>query len=266
MNINVEKHLCSNNKMNMAISRITESINSGKKVVVYGYHDLDSVMGISLLLLLIKYFNGKVEYFIPSNEHANEISKEEINGNCKFIDADLILTVGVGYKPYKCSDIGIDIISTNFNDYEDYNNLKAISCYKLGEAICNYYGTTTVKKYLDLVMIGTIYQNINLTSDIKDLIGQGCRKINNTNNIGIKALLKENNIESISYEKISDVVYSLVKKSKAVSKIDNAKIAVELFTTCDKYRALQIAKYFNKGEKQENVFLKEIIINNLNKL
>ena len=47
--------------MNKAIERLVTAINNREKIVIYGGCDVDSICGISSLLLILKYLNAEVE-------------------------------------------------------------------------------------------------------------------------------------------------------------------------------------------------------------
>ena len=52
--------------MKDALYRIIKAINEREKIVIYGFYDVDSITAISLLMLVLKFVNADVEYFIPS--------------------------------------------------------------------------------------------------------------------------------------------------------------------------------------------------------
>jgi single-stranded DNA-specific DHH superfamily exonuclease len=54
------------------------------------------------------------------------------------------------------------------------------------------------------------------------------------------------NINGISVESVHKLARSITPTTNVIGKMDNAKIAVELLTTTDGYRAEQIAKYLIK--------------------
>ena len=53
--------------MSESVERLSKAINNREKIVIYGYYDVDGITAVSLLLLLLKYLNADVEYFIPES-------------------------------------------------------------------------------------------------------------------------------------------------------------------------------------------------------
>lgn len=265
--------------MKIALNRIVKAINEREKIVIYGYHDFDSVCAISLLMLVLRFVNSDVEYFIPSKyiEDRN-LNKEDIEDNILCLGANLIITVGCGVKSKEeleiCKDNNIDVIVTDYHDYilNDDNcitiNTAQPQCnypfkeftacsliYKFVEVIADYYKISSIKKYLDLVMMGIITTGIEITDENKFFVDEGFKRLEVTNNYGVIALMKEHqknygHIMKFYDEGIKELLPKMISKGNP----DNARILVELFTTNDSYRAKQISKYLYKElmRRQEN--------------
>lgn len=262
-----------------AIERLSKAINNREKIVIYGYYDVDGITSVSLLLLLLRYLNADVEYFIPENvDMDREISYEVIKNHIKFLGANLVITVGCGINSVTevelCKNLGIDVIITDYRDVIDkipsaivinprqdqcqypFKNFSGAGVtYKLAEAIARYYRVKCASKYLDLCMLGTISSEVPIVEENKILVEEGILHLCKTNNYGIKALIKENNVFDINQAAAYKLAFTVIPRINAVGRMDNARIAVELFTTDDEYRARQIAKYLIKEvDINKNVF------------
>lgn len=264
--------------MEDAVQRIIKSINQRKKIVVYGYNDLDSIMAVSLLLLLFRYLNGDIEYFVPgSREVCKGLSIGDIENYIKYFDTDVIITVGCGVDSLEtyelCRKYSIDIVTLDTTKVEnhvknvDNHNIiinpnqdgcsypfKELSisgvAFKFAEAISDYYKMTSVNKYLDLVTIGTISSKVQVSGENEFIIHEGMEKIKETNNYGIKAFLYEyNNSYKIKYA-AHEFIDILSKVFSNCEDINVSRIIVELLTTCDSYRAKQISKYLYREMKR----------------
>lgn len=256
--------------MKDAIIRIIHAVNNREKIVVYGYGDVDSICGISILLLLLKYLNADVEYFIPDEmENQFGIGKVALNDFIKYLGADVMITVGCGSNSAEeiilARNMGITVIVTDNHKEIDYGiqtlviNAKNKTCrypfkylsavgtvFKLCEAISMYYKMKRVYKYLDLAMLGTISSAETMDGENKSLIDTGIDSIMSTNNYGIQALLKINKITEVDRTIAAKLTSSIIPRKSSLKNMDNARIAIELFTTRDSYRAVQIAKYLKK--------------------
>lgn len=254
--------------MEIALKRVVRAINNREKIVIYGYYDLDGITSIALLLLVFKYLNADVEYFVPNVMSSNyDINSEDVNNNIKALGAKLLITVGCGSSSASqikmCNNLGIDVIVIDYHEVKETTeeliiNPKQVNCnyefkflsasgvaYKLVQAIAGYYKMKSVNKYLDLVMLGTVAQGAPIIGENKFIVEEGINQLKKTNNYGINALKKIYNLNDGNESDIFDLVNKIVSTRALEGRVDNARIAVELFTTSNKYRAGQIAKYLN---------------------
>lgn len=258
------------NGMHKALDRVITAINNREKIVICGYYDFDSIAGISTLFLVLKYLNADVEYFIPDDINNDYIiSGEAINDHIKYLGASLLITVGCGsnsiFAIKQAKQLSIDVIVTDYHEiienYEEalvINPLNEICRYpnkdlsgsgvvfKLCEAISDYYSMKYIYKYTDLVMLGTVSSNLPLVGENKTILDIGLSHLKNTHNYGLKALIKICDINEINIETTSSLVRKFIPMGKTRHRVNDARIAVELFTTKDSSRAEQIAKYLNK--------------------
>jgi len=267
------------NGMKDALERIVKAVNNGEKIVIYGYHDIDGVTAVSVLLLVLKYLNADVEYLISDQIEGDFcFDSKNAKDHFKFLGASLVITVGCGSNSVSnmesCRSNGIDIIVTDNHDFEEishetilinprqrncaypFKNLTAAGVvYKLSQAISLYYRMKCINKYLDLVMIGTISKKPPLIDENKIIIDQGLCHLSFTNNYGLKAIMKVNKIEGVNYDVVVHLINNNLNSVNNARGVDNARIMVELFTTSSSDRAEQIAKYLKKQIKQKQVNL-----------
>ncbi|ADL51816.1 DHH family phosphoesterase [Clostridium cellulovorans] len=253
-----------------ALERVVAAINNQEKIVIYGYYDVDGITSVSMLLLMLRYLKADVEYFIPETANANrEIQYEVVKNHIKFLGADLILTIGCGINSYNqvelCKELGIDVVIIDNRSIENIVpktitiNTKQKDCsypfkdlsgagmaYKFIEAVGIFYQIKSITKYLDLCMLGTISSDVPLLDENKTLVELGISHLCDTKNHGINALIEENNVYSINEAAAYKLAFTVIPRINAIGRMDNARIVVELFTTDDKYRAKQIAKYLIK--------------------
>jgi single-stranded DNA-specific DHH superfamily exonuclease len=254
--------------MSKALERTVRAINEREKIVIYGACNVDSICGVSLLILMLKYLNADVEYFIPDTLEAEcKMNSEVIENHIKFLGAGLIITVGCCSESSKqaelCKELGMDVIELCNKSYSESKNIvinpnqqgclykfKCLSssglAFKLSQAISMYYNMKCSGKYIDLAMLGTLSTGVPVIEENNIIVNEGLKHLSKTNNYGIKALIKVQNIIEFNVENSLSLVFSITPTINAIGKMDNARIAVELFTTTDSYRAEQIAKYLNK--------------------
>ncbi|MCD3216660.1 delta(24)-sterol C-methyltransferase [Clostridium botulinum C] len=270
----------SSTEVKKALNRITKAVNEREKIVICGSYDLDGITSVSLLMLILKYLNADVEYYIPDTLEKSDIFNcNVIENHITLLGASLIITVGCGINSVEevelCRNLGIDVIITDYHkpkinipntivinpnrkdgiySFENFNAVGIV--YKLACAIAENYHMKCVEKYLDLVAIGIASSNVPLVGETLDMLEKGMSYMVNTNNHGIKAITKINNIKKIDFLTLKEICNIVMPKVNAVGRMDDARIVVELFTTSDSERAKRIAKYINKKKECE---LKKVI-------
>lgn len=270
--------------MEKALERIVKAVNEREKIVIYGCYDVDSITAISLLMLVSKYLNADVEYFVSNNiDDKFDINSDEVKNYIKLLGTKLIVTVGCGINSISqvelCRRLGIDVIITDYHKCKDtlpdtvvvnpnqkkcnypFKDLAAVGvAFKLSQAISMYYQMKYISKYLDLVTLGTVFHGVNLYGENRIMVEEGLSHFNCTNNYGLKALLKVYNINSIDLFNIYNLAQNIISSMKCKRTVDNARIAVELFTTSSMDRAEQIAKYLkNETLGSENMLYKSFL-------
>lgn len=249
-----------------ALNRIVSAVNNREKIIIYGHYDLDCITGVSLLILILRYLNADVEYYIPSEIDDNyEVNKYIVDNHIKILGATLMITVGCGINSYDtveyCKNLGIDVIITDFRKNKgkvpntcvltntqcmEYNSTAVGVAFRLAKEIANYYKINCVHKYMDLVMLGTVSRDVEIVGENRDFVIEGVKRLKVTNNYGLKALMKVHKIFKIDIKTIYKLVTTAIPTVNPVGKMDNARIVVELFTTSNSYRAEQIAKYLKR--------------------
>lgn len=252
--------------MSKALERTVKAINEREKIVIYGACNVDSICSVSLLLLVLKYLNADVEYYIPNTtEHNYRINSEVLKNHINFLGASVIITVGCEMESDDqleyCNELGIDIIIMNTTKsqqeldtiivnpnqrgclykFKDMSNVGL--SFKLTQAISMYYDMKSIDKYIDIVMLGTIAAKVPLVDENYMWVTEGLKYLLKSNNYGIKALIKIHNIFNVDSDTAMNLILAVTPTANAIGKMDNARIAVELFTTSDALRAEQIAKY-----------------------
>ncbi len=99
-------------------------------------------------------------------------------------------------------------------------------------------------KLLEFVAMGTVCDVVDLIDENRIIVKEGLERINNTTNIGLKALIKATGLENKTISTYS-LGFILGPCINASGRLDNAEIAVELFLTKD----------YNKAEIYANSFI-----------
>jgi single-stranded-DNA-specific exonuclease len=251
--------------MEKAILRIEKAIAFSEKILVYGDYDVDGTTAVSVVYGFFKDYhpNDKIEYYIPDRYNegygisTQSIDYAESNGFTLIIALDCgIKSVDkIAYANAK----GVDFIICDHHlpgaelpaaiavlDPKRVDcgyPFKELSGCGIGFKLIQAYTEKNdipfekVSRYLDLVAISIACDIVHINGENRVLAYLGLQKINTDPCIGVKMLMEV--AGKTSNYSISDVVFLLGPRINAAGRIDDAKHAVELLSTCDEATARQ---------------------------
>jgi len=211
------------NDMDKAVDLIVSAINQGKKLRIIGDYDVDGVTSTFILVKGLSSLGAKVDYAIPDrvkdgygiNEHLIECAKNDA--------IDLIITCDNGIAAFdalnKAKEYGIDCIVTDHHEvpYSEHNgeivynypnacaiiNPKrhdstypftgicgAMVAYKLITALSTRLSLDgeVMKELREMAGLGTVCDIMELTDENRVIVKKALWDMNNSRNIGIRAL------------------------------------------------------------------------------
>ncbi len=271
------------NDMSKAVESIADFILKNKKICIYGDYDVDGITSVSVLYKYLKNFTDKVGYFIPDRfSQGYGVNKNAID---KIIDEkyDLIITVDTGISAVDEIDYanksGLGVIVTDHHECQErlpnaiavinpkrkddkypFSKLAGVGVvYKLICALDEYYNTNYSDNYIDLVAVGIIADIMPLLDENRYIVKAGIDKISKNPNMGLKCLIDicsvGNNLTSAS------IGYAISPRINAAGRLDNAEIAVKLFTENDQQSAYKIAEYLCELNAKRQAIENEIMQN-----
>mgnify|MGYP000927215404 CR=1 FL=1 len=253
--------------MDIAVKMILDSIDNKEKIRISGDYDQDGNSAILTLYNGLSKFNANVDYVIPNRIKDGYGINERIVREAKEDNVDLIITCDNGisaFEPIKLAkELGMEIIVTDHhglgyienNEEKEYLlpeadavlNPKRWDCdypfkelcgagvaFKLIQGIYLKKGVPMEEAYelLEFVAMGTVCDVVDLINENRIIVKEGLERINNTSNIGLKALIKATGLEdkTINTYSLGFIIGPCINAS---GRLDNAEIAVELFLTED---------------------------------
>ena len=261
--------------MNEAIEKLVYAINNRKKIVIYGNSTVDGICSVASLSLILRYLNADVEYLIhEGGENRKSVNNTDIRETIDFLGANLLITLGVDLKSQDevklCNDLKVDLIvlenkrTVRERNYVyinprqkgceyKYKNLSLSALtFKLMQAVAIYYNVKNINKYVDLILIGGQWAKVTSRGENGVILKAGKKFLINTNNNGLRAIMKLDEIVELNDNDIIEIIDLITPTVSTVGVVNNARIALELLTTGDKDRAIQIAKYLHKLKKPKN--------------
>ena len=286
--------------MKKACEVICGHVAKKSKILVYGDYDVDGVTSTVILLQYLRSLGADVTAHIPERiSEGYGLNKESI---AKFAEngIGLIITVDSGITAIEeaefASSLGVELVITDHHTCRDtlpiasavvnpkrhdsvypFSSLAGVGVvFKLLCALDSYYFSIDVNiasekmlsLFSDMVSIGTIADVMPITDENRIIVSYGLKRIDETKNIGLEALLEEINGESkkntgksTPKKKVtsSQVGFIIAPRINACGRIGNAMRAVELFTTDNKNTARMIAAELCAINKQRQIFENNIL-------
>lgn len=261
--------------MGRAVDRIDEAIKGREKITIYGDYDVDGITSTSILYTALKRIGADISYYIPDRISEGYGINNKAIDYIKSIGTNLIITVDCGISAVNeieyARENGIDVIVTDHHECGEVIpdtivvNPKRNGCnypfkelagcgvaFKLIQALWIKYELTGFEEFLDICSIGTIADIVELREENRIIVKRGLERLESSRRCGITAL---KNVSGIDGELNSySIAFQIAPRINAAGRLSDAKIAVELFTTCDYDKAMQIAKYLdNENKNRQNI-------------
>lgn len=256
---------------------IMDAIDDGKKIVIYGDYDCDGVTSTTIMYKGLLRCGADVSYHIPDRIEEgygmNSETIERLHGE----GCQVILTCDNGISCVEqvrlAKELGMEIVVTDHHEVpfaEDENgnktdvlpeadaviNPKRSDCKYPFKSLCGagiafkFIHTLYVKlgiesrslyELIELASIGTVCDVVDLVDENRVIVSMGLKMINETQNIGLKALIKE-----IGYEgkriRAGNIGFQIGPCINATGRLDNASLSVELLMCQDPLKAAELAK------------------------
>ena len=267
--------------MNIIVDRILKAIDNEEKIMIYGDYDADGITSITVLKTFLEERGLKVESYIPNRlDEGYGLNKEAIK---KIYDSGyrLIITVDCGISGIDevdyANSLGMEVLITDHhepgqnlpnalaivdakrkdNQYP-FNQLAGVGVvFKLIQAISIRLKLDEKEylKYLDIVCIGTISDIVPLSDENRVIAKLGLKLVNQTKNIGLKALL-----EILGFKQIDSgiISFGVAPRINACGGMGNEKVALDLFLSKDYETARKIAIKLNEYNSERQAIEKRI--------
>jgi len=261
--------------MEKAVDRITQAIENGEKILVYGDYDVDGTTSVACMyqFLCKIYDENLVEFYIPHRyREGYGVSKAGIEYAAEN-NFKLVISLDCGIKSVEliryASSVGIDFIVCDHH-LPDHELPDAIAILNPKQKDCNYpykelcgcgvgfkLITAMAQRfsiheeyyfcYLELVATAIAADIVPMTGENRILAYYGLQQINTNPGAGIRALIKLGGIQK--QLNINNVVFVIAPRVNAAGRMDDAKKAVQLFIEKDAVKALEFAEMLHTDNK-----------------
>ncbi|MBS1983637.1 MAG: single-stranded-DNA-specific exonuclease RecJ [Bdellovibrionales bacterium] len=260
--------------MDAAADRVARAIQSGEAIAIYADYDIDGMSGLAILVSFFEACGAtKVVAYQPDRLHEGYGVHPDAIRKLYDDGARVVITVDTGIAAFdaalEAQRIGLDFIVTdhhqqigevpagatvvNPNQRGDDSELGYLS----GAGVAFYLAMAVrarlrdaqhftserpqpdIKNWLDLFVLGTIADHVDLAGDNRALVRAGLKQLEVTQRPGLK-LLRQRTLPRSSALSARDVAFSLTPKLNAASRMGQAALSTELLLTTSETRAAEL--------------------------
>lgn len=275
-----------------AAERIVAAVKNQRRITIYGDYDVDGVTSTALLWHCLRLQGAVVDYYIPCRMEEGYGLNEPALRQLHEEDPDrLVVSVDCGiasvHEAAVAKEIGLELIITDHHHIGDalpdaavlvhprlpgteypFGDLCGVGvAFKLAWAICQLTGDGQrasprmrefLKSAVGLTAIGTVADVVPLTDENRVIVRYGLHSLKENASCGLQALLKiaELHDRQLTAE---DIGFGIAPRINAAGRLGQARLAVELLTTDNQERAVQLAAYVDELNKNRKTVERRIV-------
>ena len=269
--------------MDKVVTRIKQAIKNNEKILIYGDYDADGVTASTVMEQSLRLAGVKPENItitLPNRFADGYGMSPKLIEQAKKQGTNLVITVDCGSRNHPIIDelntLKIDTIVTDHHETDDQmpeavaiinpkrqdhptpslENLAGVGvAFKVAQALVKekLIPDGQEKWLLDLVLIGTVCDNMLLTGENRILSYYGLIVLEKTRRPGLKELMRRAGIKTASSDAIG---FQIGPRLNAAGRLDTAEIALNLLRTNQPTTAASLANQLeelNKKRKTEQL-------------
>lgn len=254
-----------------AAERLIDAIDRGRRVLIHGDYDADGICGTAVLTLGLRALGARVTPFIPHRVrdgygiHPDRVAEHAAA-------CDLLVTVDCGIT--NLAEIatlqasGVEVIVSDHHTPGDRQpdalvvhpkrsplarrGLPELTgagvAYHMLWAVHRRLGLPDPIEYADIATIGTIADVAPLLGENRALVRLGLERLADTAWPGLRATLALARLRRAPTAR--DVAFGLAPRLNAAGRLGEAELALELLSTADERRALEIATRLDEHNRE----------------
>ncbi len=279
--------------MDKAVQRLTQACRRQEKILVYGDYDVDGISSTVILVQFFRQLGMKVFYHIPSRIQEGYGLNSEILSRYAREGVSVLVTVDCGIsniEEVRCAaSFHMDTIITDHHEppaelpnayaiinpkqddcrYPEKNlagvgvafNL-LVACRREMRSAGMLPGEINLKRYLDMVALGTVADVVPLTGVNRILVKYGLEEIASAHRPGLEALLSISRVDRENGITARDIAFKLAPRLNAAGRMDSVHDAMELLLTDDAAvadeQAYRLQQLNQQRRKVEEVIFDEV--------
>lgn len=249
--------------MQTAAEALQAAVDDGRLICVYGDYDCDGITATALLYSYIECIGGNVIYYINQRSEGYGLCGDALR-RLSEQGVELIVTVDNGISAVEeaqlAAELGLKLIITDHHrpgdvlpealavvdphredDMSPFKDLCGCGvALKLAAAMDGGDYCSVMEQFSDLAAIATVADIIPLKGENREIVRQGLHYLENTENIGLKALMTAAGIKFPVSS--TAAAFAIAPRINASGRFGSASEAVELLLCEDTETAEAMAK------------------------
>ena len=269
--------------MDKAVQRLTEAVDKGEKILVYGDYDVDGTTAVALVYSFLLKYTKNLAYYIPDRyDEGYGVSFKGLqwasdNG------FSLIITLDCGIKAIEkvefAKTLGIDMIICDHHlpedglpgavavldpkrddDHYPFDDLSGCGVgFKLVQGYAKQHGIAfeELVPLLDLLAMSIAADLVSVTGENRILAYYGLKQLNTNPHRGLLSMITSANLDP-SHITFDDIVFKIGPRLNAAGRMESGRISVELLTAPDQKTADRVAGEINRHNNERKNIDREI--------
>lgn len=259
--------------MSKAVLRVCDALHSKEGILIYGDNDVDGMTGTALLTDFLRSIGANVFYYVPSRNALKQTMLLDALNYALQSKCTLMITVDCGITAAReIEEVvkhNVDVIVTDHHEptakiphcvatlnpklvtnvYPNRDITGVGVAFKLAHALTNHFAATNpllfkkivLKRYLDLVALGTIADMGSLQGENRVLVRYGLRQLRKTRRIGLLKLFTICDLDGTEIT-TADIASKVAPRLNSLGRVAEPRKGVELLLIRDPQAAENLAK------------------------
>ena len=276
--------------INKAVKRLVQAVDKREKIGIFGDYDADGVTSSALIFLFLKRLGIDSKVYIPHRENEGYGMNREGLDYLHSEGCSLVITVDCGVSDFDeakyAAQSGIDLIITDHHRPPErlpeclslinpkqpgcrfpfkelagvgvaFNLVRALRSELYRSGFWNGSRPPNLRRYLDLVAIGTVSDIVPLFGDNRIMVKAGLQVLEEGKRPGINALKR---VSSLSGSlTATDLGFRLGPRINAAGRMDHAMAAFNLLVADDPAKTENLAGKLNSYNQQRQSRERDIL-------
>ena len=240
--------------MDAAAARLSDALDRGEHVLVYGDYDVDGTTATALLTDVLRAHGAEVSFFIPDRyEDGYGLCRRGLDVAAER-GAALVVALDCGITAHEqaayAQDLGLDLVIADHHTPkdtlpeavavldpkrpdDDYPFTELSGCglaFKLAQATLAHRDEDpeAAFDYLDLLALSTASDIVPLYGENRVLMAEGLEALQQSTRPGVRALAAAADLDLQTVSSTGNIVFTLGPRINAAGRMDHASAAVDL--------------------------------------